>query len=56
MVSFGIGNSNTLSNLILLDGINNNYWFIPYTLFGLVLPFVYLIIKQAVLKYCNSKK
>lgn len=56
MVSLGIGNSNTLSNLILLDGINNNYWFIPYTLSGLVLPFVYLIIKQAVLKYCNSKK
>lgn len=55
MVSFGIGNPNTLSNLTLLDGINNNYWFIPYTLSGLVLPFVYLSIKQAVLKYCNSK-
>lgn len=55
MVSFGIGNPNTLSNLTLLDGINNNYWFIPYTLSGLVLPFVYLSIKQTVLKYCNSK-
>lgn len=23
-----------LSNLIILDGINNDYWFIPYSLFG----------------------
>ena len=55
MVSFGIGNPSTLSNLILLDGINNNFWFIPYTLSGLVLPFVYLKTTQAVLKNCNRK-
>lgn len=23
-----------LSNLIILDGINNDYWFIPYSLFS----------------------
>lgn len=55
MVSFGIGIPRSLSNIIILDGINNNYWFIPYTLSGLVLPFIYLKTKQAVLKYCNSK-
>lgn len=55
MVSLGIGIPSSLSNFMILDGINNNYWFIPYTLAGLVLPFLYLRTKQAVLNYCNNK-
>ena len=45
MVNLGVGNPDSLSNLIILDGINYNVWFIPYTLAGLLLPFVYLRIK-----------
>ena len=55
MLYLGVGNSDSLSNFTILNGINNSAWFIPYTLSGLVLPFIYLKTKQAVLKYCNSK-
>lgn len=55
MVNFGIGNPKSLSNLIIMDGINNNVWFIPYTLAGLLLPFVYIEVKQMVRK-CYSNE
>lgn len=55
MVCIGIGNPNSLSNLTTLRGINNNVWFIPYTLAGLLLPFVYLEVKQIVHKCCSNK-
>lgn len=49
MLYFGVGNSDSLSNLTILNGINNSAWFIPYTLSGLLLPFAYLKFK----KYCK---
>lgn len=42
MLCIGIGNPESLSNLTILSGINPNVWFIPYTLAGLLLPFIYL--------------
>lgn len=56
MIQCGIGKLSSLTNLTVLDGINYNYWFFPYTLVGLLLPFVYLRTKQTVLKYCNGRK
>lgn len=51
MLYFGVGNSDSLSNLTILNGIDNSAWFIPYTLSGLLLPFVYLNLKKYYKRY-----
>lgn len=51
MLYFGVGNSDSLSNLTILNGINNSAWFIPYTLSGLLLPFVYLNLRNYYKRY-----
>ena len=49
------GYGDSFLSIFLLDSINSVYWFILYTLFGLILPFVYLRTEQAIWKYCNNK-
>ncbi len=51
MLCFGIGDPASLSNWGILDGINHNVWFIPYTLAGVLLAFVYVEVKASLLKY-----
>lgn len=51
IVHFGFGNSDSLSNMTVISGINHNMWFIPYTIIGIFGSLLYQIIKTNIKKY-----
>lgn len=48
LVSLGIGDRNSLSNITVLLGINHDWWFIPYTVVGVLLPLLYPLLKAKI--------
>lgn len=49
LVKLEIGYAQSLGSPTVLEGLNHNLWFVPYTLIGILIPLAYIKVKAIVL-------
>lgn len=50
LVSSGIGCPGSLTKQTVLSGINLNFWFLPYSFTGVLVPLIYPVLKNKIMR------
>lgn len=46
LVSYGIGDTSSLTSQTVLSDINHNLWFLPYSAVGVLIPLIYPVLRR----------